>query len=153
MGSERPRRVAEQIQRFLSAKLITELRDPRLGFATITGVEISPDLKSARVFVTFLEPDPAKRADSLLALNQAAGRFRHDLGHDLRLRYAPTLRFEEDRSIERADRIERIIKTLHEDEPNRPPVEPGQPPVENSAPDSEESSTPEDETPEDDIRE
>ena len=116
MGGERPRRVAEQIQRFLSERLITELRDPRLGFSTVTGVVVSPDLKSARVFVTVLDPDPAKRMASLDALNHAAGHFRHELGRELRLRYTPLLRFEEDESIERADRIERLIRTIHEDD-------------------------------------
>jgi ribosome-binding factor A len=116
MSGERPRRVAEQIQRFLSSALIGGLRDPRLGFATVTGVEVSPDLKSARVFVTVLDPDPAKRKGSLDALNHAAGHFRHEMGRELRLRYTPTLRFEEDTSIERADRIERLIRTMHHDE-------------------------------------
>ena len=114
MSGERPRRVAEQLQRFLSSRLISELRDPRLGFSTVTGVEVSRDLRSCRVFVTLLEPDPAKREAGLKALNRAAGHFRHEIGRELRLRYAPTLRFEEDTSIERADRIERLIQTLHE---------------------------------------
>ena len=118
MSGERPRRVAEQIQRFLSARLITELRDPRLGFATVTGVEVSPDLKSARVFVTVLDPDPSKRQSSLDALNHAAGHFRHEMGREIRLRYTPSLRFEEDTSIERADRIERLIRTIHDEDPH-----------------------------------
>src|SRR5262245_46168405 len=117
MSGERPRRVAEQIQRFLSEALISELReDPRLGFTTVTGVEVTRDLRSSRVFVTVLDPDPAKREAAIQALNQAAGHFRHEMGRQLRLRYTPSLRFEEDTSIERADRIERLIQTFHEGE-------------------------------------
>jgi ribosome-binding factor A len=117
MSGERPRRVAEQIQRFLSEALISELReDPRLGFTTVTGVEVSRDLRSSRVFVTILDTDPAKREGAIRALNHAAGHFRHEMGRRLRLRYTPTLRFEEDTSIERADRIERLIQTFHEGE-------------------------------------
>ena len=117
MSGQRPRRVAEQIQRFLSSRLITELRDPRLGFATVTGVEMSPDLRSARVYVTILDPDPGRRETALTALNGAAGRFRREIGRDLRLRHTPTLRFEEDTSVESADRIERLIQTLHPEGP------------------------------------
>ena len=112
-GGERPRRVAEQIQRFLSSRLIPALRDPRLGFATVTAVEVTRDLKTARVFVTIYEPDSAKRQGALDALNGAAGLFRRDLGRGLRLRFAPTLTFLEDASIERGDRIERIIHEIH----------------------------------------
>ena len=112
-GGERPRRVAEQIQRFLSSRLIPELRDPRLGFATVTAVEVSRDLKTARVFVTIYEQDPEKKKAAMDALTGAAGRFRRDLGRSLRLRFTPTLAFLEDESIERADRIERLIHEIH----------------------------------------
>jgi ribosome-binding factor A len=115
-AGERPRRVAEQIQRYLSSRLIPELRDPRLGFATVTSVEVSRDLKTARVYVTIFEPDLVKRQAAMDALAGAAGRFRRDLGRDLRMRFTPTLTFLEDESIERADRIERLIREIHEHE-------------------------------------
>ena len=115
-AGERPRRVAEQIQRFLSSSLIPGLRDPCLGFATVTGVELTRDLKSARVFITIYEPDAAKREAALGALNGAAGHFRRDLGRGLRLRFAPVLTFHEDTSIDRADRIERLIHEIHEND-------------------------------------
>jgi ribosome-binding factor A len=116
MSGERPRRVAEQIQRYLSSNLIPALRDPRLGFATVTGVEVSRDLKSASVFVTIYEQDAEKRKSALEVLNGAAGLFRHEMGRGLRLRHVPSLRFCEDKSIERADRIERLIREIHERE-------------------------------------
>lgn len=113
MAGERPRRVAEQIQRYLSSRLIPALRDPRLGFATVTAVEVSRDLSNARVYVTVFEQDAAKRSDAMEALNGAAGLFRREIGKGLQLRRVPALRFEEDLSIERADRIERIISEIH----------------------------------------
>jgi len=106
--------VGEQIQRYLSSRLIPELRDPRLGFATVTAVDVSRDLRTARIFVTIYEADPVKRKAAMEALTGAAGRFRRELGRDLRLRFTPTLTFLEDESIERADRIERLIHEIHE---------------------------------------
>src|SRR5213593_1050537 len=99
MSKARPARVAESIQRVLSSRLIPELRDPRLGFATVTGVDLSNDLRSARVFVTIYEQDESKRREAIEALNGAAGHFRRDLGRELRLRLVPTLNFVEDESI------------------------------------------------------
>lgn len=115
MAGDRPRRVAEQIQRHLSAHLIPSLRDPRLGFATVTGVEVARDLRSARVFVTFHETDEAKRHAALLALRGASGFFRREVGRSLHLRYAPEIRFEEDLSVERAGRIEKILHDIRND--------------------------------------
>ena len=120
MSGERRRRVAEEIQRFLSQRLISELRDSPVGFATVTGVDLSPDLKSARVFVTVYGGDEAKRAQAVASLNRAAGHFRHEIGQSLRLRHTPILEFEVDESIERADRIERLIREIHEEEAERP---------------------------------
>lgn len=112
MSGERPRRVAEAIQRFLSTHL-SSLRDPRLGFSTVTGVEVSRDLKSARVFVTVFEQDAGRKQAAMKALNGAAGLMRREMGRSLGLRYAPTLLFQEDLSVERADRIERLIRDIH----------------------------------------
>lgn len=117
MGGDRNRKVAEQIQRHLSSRLIPALRDPRLGFATVTGVEVSRDLKSARVYVTIYEPDESKRRKAMAALNGVAGRFRREIASGLGLRYAPSLQFLEDASIERADRIERLILEIQRDRP------------------------------------
>ena len=115
MGKDRPARVAEQIQRYLSSRLIPEMRDPRLGFATITGVVISRDLRSARIYVTIYEQDPAKKKEAIATLNGASAHLRRDLGRGLSLRFAPVLHFIEDASIERADRIERLIQEIHTD--------------------------------------
>jgi ribosome-binding factor A len=116
-GADRSRRVAEQIQRFLSSHLVPDLRDPRLGFATVTGVEVTRDLRAARVYVTIYDADPAKRRAALDALNGAAGRIRREIAAGLNLRYAPSLRFDEDLSVETADRVERLIQQIHQDDP------------------------------------
>lgn len=108
------------IQRYLSSHLIPELRDPRLGFATVTGVEVTSDLKSARVFVTIYDQDPVRKKAAIDALNGAAGRFRRDLGRGLSLRYTPVLSFVEDASVARADRIERLIRDIHKEHDETP---------------------------------
>jgi len=120
MSGERRRRVAEEIQRFVSQRLNSELRDYPVGFSTVTGVDISPDLKSARVFVTVYGGDEAKRKQAIANLNRAAGHFRHEIGQALKLRHTPTVQFEVDESIERADRIEHLIREIHEEEAERP---------------------------------
>ena len=108
------------IQRYLSSRLLPELRDPRLGFATVTGVEVTSDLKSARVFVTIYEQDAVRKKGAIDALNGAAGRFRRDLGRGLSLRYAPVLIFVEDASVARGDRIERLIRNIHQERDETP---------------------------------
>jgi ribosome-binding factor A len=119
MTVDRSRRVAEQIQRYLSSEAIPALRDPRLGFATITSVDLTRDLKNARVYVTFFEQDEGKRKAALKALEGAAGLFRREMARELRLRYTPVLTFHEDESIDRADRIERLIRDIHAQDPER----------------------------------
>ena len=79
------------------------LKDPRHGFITVTGVEVAPDLRSARVFISTL--DDAELDASLATLERASGFIRSELGQRIRLRYTPELRFRPDRSAERAMRV------------------------------------------------
>ena len=118
MPGARSRRVGEQIQRYLSSKLIPALRDPRLGFATVTAVDVSPDLKTARVYLTIYDQDEGRRKQAFRALAGAAGHFRHMIAKDLRLRHTPALSFHEDESIDRADRIEHLIRDIRSAEPS-----------------------------------
>jgi len=114
MGGERPRRVAEQIQRYLSSRLIPALRDPRLGFATVTAVEVSLDLAHARVRVSVMGSEEEK-GKSLEGLASAARFLRAQLARELTLRVTPELRFELDRGLEHAQRIDRVLRDLKED--------------------------------------
>ncbi|HXH28893.1 MAG TPA: 30S ribosome-binding factor RbfA [Candidatus Polarisedimenticolia bacterium] len=112
MGT-RQNRVSDLIQEELSRLLLREVRDPRVGFVTVTGTTVSPDLRNVRVYVSVLGDEQA-RQESLRALNGAAGFLRRAVFKNLRLRYSPVLTFRLDDSLERGDRIERVLRSIHE---------------------------------------
>ena len=107
-GSQRLRRVADQIQRELSELLRSELKDPRVGMITLTGVEVSPDLGHAKVFFTTLG-DAEALARTEAGLARASGFLRSELGHRLKLRVTPEVRFVHDPSVERGARLSKLI--------------------------------------------
>ncbi|OGA05840.1 MAG: ribosome-binding factor A [Betaproteobacteria bacterium RIFCSPLOWO2_02_FULL_64_12] len=107
-GSQRLRRIEDQIQRELSEILRTELKDPRVGMITVTGVEISPDLGHARVFFTMLGQS-GERTRSEEGLRRASGFLRSALAKRLNTRSVPELRFQYDASIERGVRLSSLI--------------------------------------------
>jgi ribosome-binding factor A len=107
-GSQRLRRVADQIQKELSGLLQTELKDPRVGMITLTGVEVSPDLAHAKVFFTTLG-DAEALARTETGLKRAAGFLRSELGHRLKLRVTPEIRFIHDPSVEHGARLSKLI--------------------------------------------
>jgi ribosome-binding factor A len=115
MKNKRAARLNEQIRRELSELIRTEVRDPRVGLVTITGVEIAADLGSARVFVR--GGDEQRLAESLEGLGAAAPFLRTALGRIMRIRKVPELRFQQDRSLEQARRIERILSEVIGPEP------------------------------------
>lgn len=98
-------RVADQIQRDL-AELIRELKDPRIGMATVNAVEVTPDYAHAKVFFSVLVGDPAKTEE---ALNEAAGFLRNGLFKRLAIHTVPTLHFHYDRTTERAAEMSALI--------------------------------------------
>jgi ribosome-binding factor A len=105
---QRLRRVADQIQRELSGLLQSELKDPRVGMITLTGVEVSPDLAHAKVFFTTLgDAEALARTDA--GLKRAAGFLRSELGRRLKLRVTPEIRFVHDASVERGVRLSKLI--------------------------------------------
>ena len=108
----RPDRVADQIRRELALLLGREVHDPGIGFVTLTRVQISPDLQSARVLYTALGDDRA-RAASARALERAAPFLRRQIGLRLSLRRTPTLKFIYDESIAGQDRIEQLLNEIH----------------------------------------
>jgi ribosome-binding factor A len=105
---QRLRRVADQIQRELSGLLRAELKDPRVGMITITGVEVSPDLAHARVFFTTLG-DAQSLSRTEMGLLHASGFLRTQLGKRLKLRVTPELHFRHDVSVERGVRLSQLI--------------------------------------------
>lgn len=130
MPSKRLARLNEQLKREISELLRTEVRDPRIGMVSVTGVDVAADLMSAKVYVRMMGDD-AERAASLEGLEAAAPYLRRLMGRELHVRRVPELRFQEDRSLEHARRIEEI---LHEVLPEEDAGE-GQ---EGTAPDPEE---------------
>ncbi len=114
--SKRTERVADLIRRELAEMLLHKLRDPRLGFVSVTGVEVSPDLSNAKVYVSSLAGE-AKGHELLAVLRRAAPYLRHELAPRLQLREVPTLSFTYDQSIERGARVEELLRKLHDGEP------------------------------------
>ena len=110
--STRTDRVSDLIKGEISRLLLREVRDPRIGFATITGASVSPDLKAVRVYVSVLAA-PAARQESIKALNAARSFFRRALFKNLSLRFAPAVSFHLDESLDRGDRIERVLREIH----------------------------------------
>ena len=103
----RTQRVADQIQRELAELLRTEVKDPRIGLITLTGVEVSPDYAHAKVFFTSLDAEHLKAIET--GLKRAAGFLRHELGQRIRLHTIPELHFVYDASVERGVRLSRLI--------------------------------------------
>lgn len=105
--SGRPQKLGDLIQRELSELLQREVRDPRVGMITITGVDVSPDFSHAKVFFTVLQKEHLE--DTAQGLKKAAGFLRSQLARRIRLYTTPELRFEYDESVERGDRLSRLI--------------------------------------------
>jgi len=115
----RPDRVGEQIRDELSALLSRgAVHDPGIGFITLTRVKVSPDLQVARVFYTSLGDDKARK-ETAKALARATPFLRRQIGAVLTLRRVPELEFRFDESIAHLDRIEQILRDLHEEEAQR----------------------------------
>lgn len=114
--THRPERVAELLQQVLAELIRDEVRDPRIGFVTVTEVRVSPDLKHARVFVSCLG-ELSDREASVKALNRASAFLRRALGRETRLKYVPDLEFDEDRTLETSLRVERLLDEIDRDEP------------------------------------
>ena len=112
--TERMRRVNESLRAVL-AEAVGELKDPRIGFVTVTGVETSPDLRHAVVFVSVLGSE-RKRANSLAGLEAAHGVLQARLAREVRMKRTPQLTFQYDPSVEQGVRMSKLIDELVTDE-------------------------------------
>lgn len=104
----RSSRVAEQIQRELAELIQLELKDPRVGLITLTGVDLTADYAHAKVFYTTLADDAARQGIEA-GLRRASGFLRRELGRRIRIHTLPELHFVYDASVERGDRLSRLI--------------------------------------------
>ena len=107
--SERMRRVDEAVREVLSDAVTQDLKDPRVGFVTVTAVDTSPDLRHARVYVSVLGDATAQKL-SLEGLRSAHGFLQRRVAAELRLKHTPTLDFVYDDTAERAQRLERLLR-------------------------------------------
>jgi len=102
------RRVNEAVREVLSARIAEGLKDPRIGFVTLTSVDTSPDLRHARVFVSVLG-DESERSETLAGLSSAHGVLQQAIASELRMKRTPTLQFVFDESIDRGMRITELL--------------------------------------------
>ena len=115
MSNIRANRVAEQMKKELGDILTQKIKDPRIGFDTVTDVEISPDLQESKIFVSIFGTEEEKE-QTLVGLAKSKGFIRSEIGKRIRLRKVPEISFEIDETIEYGNRIERIIRNLNEED-------------------------------------
>jgi ribosome-binding factor A len=111
----RAKQVGEQMKKELSDIISRKIKDPRVGFVTVTDVEVTGDLQQAKVFISVLGDDKQKE-ESLIGLTKAKGFIRSEIGRRIRLRKTPEILFEFDESIDYGNHIETLIHQLHKDE-------------------------------------
>lgn len=114
----RAHRVGEQMKKELSDIIGRKIKDPRIGFVTVTDVELTGDLQQAKVFITVLG-DEKQKNDTMKALAKAKGFIRSEIGQRIRLRKTPDLIFEFDESIDYGNRIEKLLKEIGSEESNK----------------------------------
>ena len=119
MRFKRSQRIQELLLEEISKLLQSGLKDPRIGFTTLTRVEVSDNLKHAKVFVSVMGTEKEK-SDTLEALKSAKGFIRNSLGKNLYLRYLPELEFKKDENAEHVEKITRIINDLHSESDSEP---------------------------------
>ena len=111
----RPERLAHQIRIELADLISREVKDPRIGLATITRVELSADLHHARAYVSVLG-SAEEQQDSIAGLSSAAGFLRHEISHRLELRRIPEMTFIIDHGAEAGERIEKLLQEIRKEE-------------------------------------
>jgi len=114
----RPDRVAHVVQQKLAQLFARGLKDPRVGLVTITGVKMSPDLREARVYWT-VHGEASVRKETARGIEAARGWLRREVGAELGLRVVPDLHFRYDEAIDRGDRIEQLLREVHDQDSRR----------------------------------
>jgi ribosome-binding factor A len=111
MSKHRPSRLAETLKEEVSRLILVELKDPRIGFVTVTSVDVAGDLSHAKVYVSVLGSDDQVKA-SLDALNRAEGFVRSEIGKRIRLRHTPSIVFVHDPSIQHGAHIAKLLRDV-----------------------------------------
>lgn len=115
MSTRRRQQVGDLIRDHVSEIIQREMRDPRLGFVTITRVEVSPDIRMANISASVYGSDEEQR-DALVALTRATGFIRRELGERLEMRFVPELRFRLDRSMQHAENVARLLNQIEDED-------------------------------------
>lgn len=115
----RVRRVEEMVKRVIGESLISEVRIPKEELVTVTSVDMSPDLRNARVFFSILAETEEEKQKIFQDLQSRRKKFRRIVGREIELRLVPTLKFEIDNTAEEAARIEELIQKIHQEERSR----------------------------------
>jgi ribosome-binding factor A len=126
MPTRRQIQVADEIQHIVSYLLQRELKDPRIGFVTVTSVEVTSDLKYARIFVSVMGT-PEEQKATLDALASSRGFVRRELASRMTMRTVPEVQFKHDRGMEYSDRINRLLNELKEEEARKAADNPSEP--------------------------
>lgn len=114
----RANRVSEQMKKELGEIITRKIKDPRIGFVTVTDVQVTGDLQQATVFVSVLG-DEKEREQTLVGLTKATGFIRSEIGQRIRLRKIPEITFEYDESIDYGNRIETLLNKIHAEDENK----------------------------------
>ena len=114
MQKSRIARVAEQLRQKLGQLITTRLKDPRIGFVTLTHVEVAPDLKQARVFFSLIGTEKERKSTSI-ALNWSRGFLQREIARLLTLRFTPKLEFIFDTAIQESIHLDEILQKIHEE--------------------------------------
>lgn len=115
MSELRARKIQEFIKQEVSNIILRELKDPRLGFVTVTDAQITGDLREATVYISLFGSAEAKK-DTLKALASANGYIRSEVGKRLGIRYSPTIEFKEDTSLDYGMKIDKILRDIEKKE-------------------------------------
>ncbi len=110
--SRRPQRLGLQIQHEVSLMISRDMKDRRVGFVTVTGIRMSPDLSHAKIYISLMGPEH-ERDESLATLNHATGWMRRELGRRIRMKSVPDIVFVEDTSQDYGEHIDRLIDEIH----------------------------------------
>lgn len=111
----RPRRVGELVREEIARLILKGLKDPRIGFVSVMSVRMSPDLKYANVYVSLYGSESEKKS-SLIGLRNSSGWLRGVVARNLKLRFAPEIRFFPDETLDRVFHLEEVFRELHENE-------------------------------------
>ena len=116
--SLRTERVASLLKEEVGTYVAREYRDPQYGFITVTEVHMTPDLRIAKIYVSVMGNAEVKER-TMNMLEEKKGEIRAFIGSQMRLKFTPTVQFYIDETLDRADRIDQLIKQIHKDDPNR----------------------------------